>query len=69
MITLISKAKNLYMVFNTRREALDFAFEHLSESNLYEDILAKKDEWFSMQKSNGKIRFVIICVYEHKKKL
>lgn len=68
MTTLISKEKNLYMVFNTRHEALDFAFDHLTE-NLYEDIITKRDEWFSIAKSNGDRRLVIVCVYEHKTKL
>lgn len=59
MTTLISKEKNLYMVFNTKHEALDFAFEHLTK-NICEDIVVK---------FNGDRRFVVVCVYEHKTKL
>lgn len=68
MTTLISKEKNLYMVFNTRNEALDFAFDHLTE-NLYEEIVTKKDDWFYIPKSHKDKRLVVVVVYEHIPKL
>lgn len=68
MTTLISKEKNLYMVFNTKHDALDFAFEHLTK-NICEDIVTKRDDWYSRVKFNGDRRFVVVSVYEHKTKL
>ena len=67
MTTLISKEKNIYMVFNTRHEALDFAWDNLTK-NICEDIVTKRDDWYSRVKLNGDRRFVVVCVYEHKTK-
>lgn len=68
MTTLISKEKNLYMVFNSHYDALDFAFDNLTE-NLCEEIETKKYDWFYKEKSNGDRRIVNVMVYEHKTKV
>ena len=68
MTTLISKEKNIYMVFNTRNEALNFAFYHLTK-NLCEEIVKKEDDFFYIQKSHKDERLVVVNVYEHITKL
>lgn len=68
MTTLISKEKNIYMCFNTRCEALNFAYYNLTK-NMSEDIVKKRDDMYSRVKFSGDRRFVAVCVYEHKTKL